>query len=536
MNVERPHRRSSGLGSWLADHPVDVALAAIVGIAFAHLLRITANGYFYGDDWGLIQQSGSLRGMLQPYNDHLSVTILVVYRVLIEVFGFVYGPFRMVGLLCLMAVPVALYLATRRVLGPPLAAAAALTTMGFSDVEVRPATLNHYLVLVGGIGCAAALNRGRRADWLLAAALGLSLSAAGGGVAVAVAGLIHNACVRPPRRRWLAVLAPLALWGAWWLAEVRGNQSRFRREMTHGEALGYARDIAWTAFDHLGLGHPVLAAVVVMAFVGYGVWRLRQGLDASANLLAWATALAVWCSAVGYSRGPLTFVEGDPQTGSIQFRYQLVALGFVLLALIPRRRIRWPTRFPLATDRRWLAAAAGLVLLVGVAGGAAMLDRVNHNAAAFERGAASSRALVTELELDPDGIPDAEVLRRYGFLGLRAGEVRSLLDRYGHPHEATAPGPPGIIRNATAGDGQATVSWTAPASNGRSAVTAYVVTPYVGFASRPSRTFSSTATTQTLTGLTNGLTYRFRVQAINAIGTGRASAATNPVTPEVEPE
>lgn len=95
---------------------------------------------------------------------------------------------------------------------------------------------------------------------------------------------------------------------------------------------------------------------------------------------------------------------------------------------------------------------------------------------------------------------------------------------------ATVPGAP-TIRPVTPGDGQATVSWTAPSSNGGSPITAYVVTPYVGFYPLPPTTFNSTATTQVVTGLTNGTTYRFRVRAINAVGTGAYSTASNPVTP-----
>jgi hypothetical protein len=93
------------------------------------------------------------------------------------------------------------------------------------------------------------------------------------------------------------------------------------------------------------------------------------------------------------------------------------------------------------------------------------------------------------------------------------------------------PGAPTIIRNATAGDGSATVSWTAPASDGGSPITGYVVTPYVGYSPRPPTTFDSTATTRTVTGLVNGTQYRFRVQAVNAIGTGPYSTVTNPVIP-----
>jgi titin len=95
---------------------------------------------------------------------------------------------------------------------------------------------------------------------------------------------------------------------------------------------------------------------------------------------------------------------------------------------------------------------------------------------------------------------------------------------------ATVPGAP-TIGTASAGSGQATVSWTAPTSDGGSPITGYVVTPYVGYAPQPSTTFNSTATTQIVTGLTNGTSYRFRVQAINAAGTGGFSKVTNQVTP-----
>ena len=49
---------------------------------------------------------------------------------------------------------------------------------------------------------------------------------------------------------------------------------------------------------------------------------------------------------------------------------------------------------------------------------------------------------------------------------------------------------------------------------------------------RPDRaqTFVSTAVTQTVTGLTNGTTYTFKVAAINGYGTGPQSAATSAVT------
>jgi titin len=96
----------------------------------------------------------------------------------------------------------------------------------------------------------------------------------------------------------------------------------------------------------------------------------------------------------------------------------------------------------------------------------------------------------------------------------------------------TVPGTPTGVTGAS-GDGQVTLSWFAPASNGGSAVTGYRVTPFVGATAQAPVTFSSTATTQTITGLTNGTGYSFRVAAINVAGTGADSVPSATVTPSL---
>ncbi len=123
-------------------------------------------------------------------------------------------------------------------------------------------------------------------------------------------------------------------------------------------------------------------------------------------------------------------------------------------------------------------------------------------------------------EPDPDGIPEPLVnVDR----AARAAQAA---------FPATVPGVP-TIGTAEAGVNQATVAWTAPISNGGSPITGYVVTPYIGFSPQPSVPFNSTATTETVTGLTHGVTYRFKVAAVNGIGTGPSSKVSNPVTPVV---
>jgi hypothetical protein len=97
----------------------------------------------------------------------------------------------------------------------------------------------------------------------------------------------------------------------------------------------------------------------------------------------------------------------------------------------------------------------------------------------------------------------------------------------------SVPGAPGGV-SASAGNASATVTWTAPSANGGSAITGYVVTPYVGSTAQPAFTVGA-VTTVTVTGLSNGTTYTFTVAAKNALGTGAASAASNAVTPTAPP-
>jgi len=91
---------------------------------------------------------------------------------------------------------------------------------------------------------------------------------------------------------------------------------------------------------------------------------------------------------------------------------------------------------------------------------------------------------------------------------------------------AVVPGAPSM-GTATAGAGQATVTFSAPTSNGGATITGYTVTSSPG-------SFYSTGTAGpiTVTGLTNGTAYTFTVTATNGIGTGSASTASNSVTPK----
>jgi hypothetical protein len=95
----------------------------------------------------------------------------------------------------------------------------------------------------------------------------------------------------------------------------------------------------------------------------------------------------------------------------------------------------------------------------------------------------------------------------------------------------TVPGVPTSVV-ATASGGSAILKWLAPASNGGSPVTGYVVTPYAnGVTPGTPVTFNQTNLMEVVFGLTNGVPYTFTVAAVNAAGSGAASSPCSSVTP-----
>ncbi|MFI5005552.1 MAG: fibronectin type III domain-containing protein, partial [Solirubrobacterales bacterium] len=81
---------------------------------------------------------------------------------------------------------------------------------------------------------------------------------------------------------------------------------------------------------------------------------------------------------------------------------------------------------------------------------------------------------------------------------------------------------------ATPASRSATVTWKAP-PNGGSPITTYTVTPYAG--SRRLQSITVSGTGAVVGGLKNGVGYRFKVAARNALGRGPTSAFTNAIKP-----
>ncbi|RVU35742.1 tandem-95 repeat protein [Rheinheimera riviphila] len=137
--------------------------------------------------------------------------------------------------------------------------------------------------------------------------------------------------------------------------------------------------------------------------------------------------------------------------------------------------------------------------------GTSSVDATTYNLAAAEDWAAGADAAVTVADLTGNGITVSNAL--------------------------TAPDAP-TIGAATAGDGQVSVAFSAPGSNGGAAITGYTVTSNPG--SITAGGFGFTTSPITVTGLTNGTAYTFTVTATNAIGTSVASGSSGSATPKAD--
>src|SRR3954452_5257278 len=139
---------------------------------------------------------------------------------------------------------------------------------------------------------------------------------------------------------------------------------------------------------------------------------------------------------------------------------------------------------------------------------------------------ANDMELLTEDQLTTAAIPPNATVRS----GPSTWLMATVVFRAGTA-TAVAPGPPGQP-TATAMNGSVSLTWSA-AGDGGSAITSYVVTPYIGAAAQTPVVVAGTppATSTTVNGLTNGTAYSFTVAATNAIGKGPNSVASNTVVP-----
>ncbi len=148
--------------------------------------------------------------------------------------------------------------------------------------------------------------------------------------------------------------------------------------------------------------------------------------------------------------------------------------------------------------------------------------------AVFAIGRVTTSGTITRLrDVSPSGVnavgitagPDG------GMWFTQAVRFGSFTDAIGRT-TGTVPSPARNPGAAPSGSQGALVTWRAPASDGGSPITGYTITPYNRTVQEAPITFSSPATSHTLTGLSKGGVYHFKITALNAFGSSSLSQNT----------
>ena len=265
-------------------HVLELAGAFIVILAGGLLLLyINRNQWFFADEWAFLlgRDGGSLHDLIRPHNEHWSTIPVVAYRILFNVFGLTtYLPYMATLVLIHVLLGSLVFLVLRRQGGPWSVAVAAGLFVLFIGRGYENLTWAFQIGFVGSIVAALGAilllqNNSSRADFGASLLLIIALMSSGIGVA-ALGGVILTLLFRGEYRRlfWVA-LAPLLVYGAWFLSQRHLILSSHQPDLIESLLLlpSYVAVGLMSTFEGLvGFGQPVGMGVVVIALAGILVW------------------------------------------------------------------------------------------------------------------------------------------------------------------------------------------------------------------------------------------------------------------------
>ena len=315
-----------------------VGLGLAMAGAAALILYFSRGLTFTVDElvWFIESPHLDLHTALQPHGGHLTLTARVVYKVIFEVFGDSYVPFRLLVVVTLLITVGLFFLYARRRVGGLVALAPCLVLLVFGSDSLHVLNGNGFTVIGAlgcGIGALLALERRDTAGDLLASGL-LCLGLATYTVALAfVAAAAVTVLFGEDRWRriWVPVV-PTVLYGAWWLWSLN-------KAVNGGDSTAVSNILLFPskAFEACS---AVLGSLTGLDGVGGSL-----AAQAGPTLTVIAVVALVW-----------RFHRGDVPRAL----WAVLALPVVLWALVSIAKLRTPS------DPRYLFPGAIAVLLVGV--------------------------------------------------------------------------------------------------------------------------------------------------------------------------
>ncbi len=391
-------------------------LVVAMALAAATILWLGRDLTFWSDEfaWLTFGDDFAAETLLTPHNGHLIAVPRLVYELLPRVFGPDYLPFRLLALASFLSCVGLFFLLARREVGGLIALAPSVVLLFFGSsavIVLSPLSIPITLSIAFGLGALLALDGQHRHDLLAATLLALSLLSDSFGVMV-VFGVVLYFLIGDTRRRLWVPLAPLAMYGGWWIWAQRFDQGiasasnlsevpAFVVESavaTLTAMTGFAGPTFDGRFGSLASGLEVvfvIAAAAALLFLGL---RLR-GRPAGPWLWSYLLIVLVFWVALGFSEGPTR----EPTTP----RYLFFGSIMVLLVAAARTRGAQATR------------AAVLVLLAFCSASLVL------NATQLVRAADSSRIAAVEVRAQLGVLELAGSAANPAFLTRNAGPPAS---------------------------------------------------------------------------------------------------------------
>jgi hypothetical protein len=351
MSTSKPASDPRSDARWDVDVTTLWAPLLLVVAALVALVWFGRDMTFYHDEWAFIlQRDLSVDGLLKPHNEHLSATLVLLYRVLLGTVGMgSYWPYLAVTFALHVVVAVIVYVVVRREAGPiwALGAMSVVLFLGSGGDDILWAFQSGTIGAVAA-GMAAVVLAPRR-PLVAALLLTVALATSGGALAFVAGTALHLLLVRPRALVWLAI--PAVVYGAWLLAF---GASAIGSPHFTGLAEYVATGLNASAAGALGVTSLVVGEVVLLALAfGYG-W-LRSVPPVVLALLASGLAFFI---VAGLARAEL----GPEQATAPRYIY-IVAPSIIVAGAILLARVRRPAGYALGVFVLAVALVGNVMLL-----------------------------------------------------------------------------------------------------------------------------------------------------------------------------
>jgi hypothetical protein len=330
--------------------PLVLAAAALIPLVW-----LGRDMTFYHDEWALIlKRDLTIDGVLAPHNEHLSATLVILYRVLLGTVGMgSYWPYLGVTFALHLAVAGLVYVIVRREAPEgstawALGAMAVMLLLGSGGDDILWAFQTATIGAVAA-GMAAILVAPRRPG-LAAALLAIAMATSGAGLAFLVGTGVRLLLTRPRVLPWLVV--PTALYLAWFVTYGASGVNALRSPSFDGVPAYVASGLAAAAAGAAGTTILFVGALICAVIVA-DLLPARPLPSLTVALLATGVVFFVIAGTVRAELGP-------EQATASRYVYivapAFVVAGAILLSRLPR---------PMGT---WVSAIVLAVALVGNVG------------------------------------------------------------------------------------------------------------------------------------------------------------------------